>query len=288
MDISIEDLQYAAGFFDGDGCIQLEEKSNQKNTFVVNVRITNTNREVLDWFKARFNGHIGIQPPNRNVKTNKKCWYWKCESRIANTFLKTVIPFLVLKREQAQIAIDFQSRVKRGANRLTHEEIEIRRGMSTKICELKDTQHLIPYTEKLDLRYLAGFIDGEGNVCIYDVPGPHYELSMRVTNSNESVVRLLKNSFGGSVCKKEDGRDGPCFDWQIQGDSAAILLEDVLQCLICKRPHAVLAIEFQRAKEKLKKSEEVLRNHGPFFRSYQSKIADLNQGSEGVPFGTPS
>lgn len=289
MEISREELEYAAGFFDGEGCIQINPKKSQPNTFLVEVRITNTNLEVLQWFKNNFGGSVGSQPPNKDVKECKPCWYWAVACRIANAFLKTIIPFLVIKREQAQIAIDFQSKIKRGCNRLTTEEVQIRRNMSLRVDALKEIQHLVQYGRLPSINYISGFCDGEGKIHIYVVRGYH-ELSITVTNTNHQILVLLKEAFGGAVIGKVERdvvRNLPCSDWLLQGDPAEVLMKEMLRRFICKRAQAELGIEFQKKKNELKQSEARLLDHQHLFRPYMQKIAALNKGSGGVPFDTP-
>jgi hypothetical protein len=289
MNHSIEDIQYAAGFFDGEGCVQINPKKSQPNTFVAEVRITNTNLEVLEWHRTRFGGSIGVQPPNKKVKKNKKCWYWSTASLIANAYLKTIVPFLVIKREQVQIAIDFQARVKRGCNRLTSEEIETRRAMSVRVDELKKLQHLVAYENCPSQEYIVGFVDAESNIIIYRVRR-HYELALDVTNTNISILNHLKGKFGGAIiCKPDkDGRNFDCFDWSFQGDPASDLMSSMKSRLICKKPQVLLGIEFQQKKNELKNAHEKLHDHSDLFIPYKEKISALNRGVEWVPSGTHS
>ncbi len=47
--------EYAAGFMDGEGCINV---SSCRNSTYIRVLIVNTNREVLEMFQQRWGGDI--------------------------------------------------------------------------------------------------------------------------------------------------------------------------------------------------------------------------------------
>ena len=106
-----EVLAYMAGIVDGEGCIMIGRKSQGKGepprlTMIVNV--VNTNEWLIQWIKMQFGGNIRNRfPPNPRAKM---IWTWRVESKKAMEFLKLVMPYLQIKRPQAELAIQFQSR----------------------------------------------------------------------------------------------------------------------------------------------------------------------------------
>ena len=106
-----EVLAYMAGIIDGEGCILIGRKSQGKGksprlTLIVN--IVNTNEWLIQWIKMQFGGNIRNRfPPNPNAKM---IWTWRVESKKAMELLKLVLPYLQIKRPQAELAIQFQSR----------------------------------------------------------------------------------------------------------------------------------------------------------------------------------
>jgi len=99
--------QYAAGFFDGEGCVELREViSNYRYLEVrVRVRMTNTNQEVLERIKARFGGWLSrIKPPTKNSKAP---WTLTIGAREVETFLRAVAPYVIVKRAQLALALGY-------------------------------------------------------------------------------------------------------------------------------------------------------------------------------------
>lgn len=105
-------LAYIAGLFDGEGCIIIERSRPYNRATVrhwLHVSIANTNKEVLDWIQECFGGAVrrtGNPRGNRQV-----CWGWYIKSASALLFLTSLLPYLRIKRAQADIAIQFQIEV---------------------------------------------------------------------------------------------------------------------------------------------------------------------------------
>lgn len=116
MDSNI--IAYAAGLFDGDGCIT----TSGNNGF--RITLTNTDKRLLEFFQNNFGGNINNQSlphnPNHNV-----AWKW-IQSKRAD-LLSTLIllePFLISKKEQAQVTIEFLQKhnIKMKTNRKVSEQ----------------------------------------------------------------------------------------------------------------------------------------------------------------------
>ena len=94
--------QYAAGFMDGEGCINV---SSCRTTTYIRVLIVNTNREVLELFQQRWGGDI---KQNKQHKAHWKVSYtWRVSHAACLAFLQDIHPFLVVKRKQAEAAFIF-------------------------------------------------------------------------------------------------------------------------------------------------------------------------------------
>lgn len=94
--------QYAAGFMDGEGCINV---SSCRTSTYIRVLIVNTNREVLELFQQRWGGDI---TQNKRQKTHWKVSYtWRVSYAACRDFLKDIYPFLVIKKKQAEAAFIF-------------------------------------------------------------------------------------------------------------------------------------------------------------------------------------
>ena len=96
--------QYAAGFFDGEGCVNCA--STRNNTYV-RILIVNTNFEVLKTFQNTWGGDINL---NYKAKSHwKQAYTWRLQPKAATDFLNEILPFLIIKNQQAEAAIAFNN-----------------------------------------------------------------------------------------------------------------------------------------------------------------------------------
>ena len=103
-----EDLQYIAGFFDGEGSISLFCRGAVKyKTHQLQVQITNTDGDVLKWIDEVLGkeGHFHLKHRTGNQRS---CWDLQWTSLRAEKVLETLIPFLKTKRKQAELALEFR------------------------------------------------------------------------------------------------------------------------------------------------------------------------------------
>lgn len=102
-------LYYFAGFFDGEGCISV---TNPKRG--VRVVLTNTNLEVLEDFNKYFGvGKISMKKRTKKDIYNKPCYMWICWNRGAEKFLNEIAPFLRIKKQECEIALEFSKTMAR-------------------------------------------------------------------------------------------------------------------------------------------------------------------------------
>ncbi len=116
-------LAYTAGIVDGEGCITITNVGGGAyNKFLgVAVEVGNTNPWIAQFLKINFGGHSYVKK-HKNNPTWKNCHYWKVTSKSAVEFLKIILPYLQIKRPQAELAITFQSRKIYRTRNLTDEQ----------------------------------------------------------------------------------------------------------------------------------------------------------------------
>ncbi len=121
-----QDIVYASGFFDGEGNVHLAlDKRANPPRVVLMVTITNTRRDVLDWFKENFSGNVF--PVNVHPKRGHKRGYnWRLYSRSACMFLKSIYPYVKIKKEQVGIALTLYDTKNRRGKRRSQEEVDRR------------------------------------------------------------------------------------------------------------------------------------------------------------------
>lgn len=106
-----------AGFLDGEGYIGIVLQSPHKNRprespiYRLFVEIDSTYLPALERVRAIW-GVGNIKPyyrRNQNPKWNP-AWRWQVGANLASSILDSVLPYLCVKRRQAEVAIAFQSR----------------------------------------------------------------------------------------------------------------------------------------------------------------------------------
>lgn len=99
-------VAWAAGITDGEGCIALsrDKLSDTAESYSLRVSVSNTDPKMLDKLKAMFGGVISKH--GRKAKAHYlDQWCWRVGSKQAANFLQQVLPWLVTKRSQAELAI---------------------------------------------------------------------------------------------------------------------------------------------------------------------------------------
>jgi hypothetical protein len=133
------DLARLAAFIDGEGCIGIHEHKRKggRSTFYVRLEISNTDPRLAVWCKHTFGG--SYQTAKRPISPRARLKFpWGCVSKTATSLLRLCTPFLILKQEQADIALAFQATVKRvGVKGHSVEVIAYRRLLKEKLSRLK-------------------------------------------------------------------------------------------------------------------------------------------------------
>ena len=116
--------------------------------------------------------------------------------------------------------------------------------------------------EDTKLAYIAGIVDGEGCISVRK-RGIHGSLPLiSVVNTNWEVLKLIKDTFGGSISihnRPKTEASKWCYIWRQSCLPAAETLERLLPYLIVKKKHALLAIQLTtcNSKEALQITQEI-------------------------------
>lgn len=106
------DLAYVAGFFDGEGTIFIlyhnyKPFAHLRYALVIAVAQSGRFGELIcNWFKDNFGGLV-VNYHYRKWQ-RKRVWRWECRTALASKVLKQICPYLKNKKEQAELAIEFQ------------------------------------------------------------------------------------------------------------------------------------------------------------------------------------
>ena len=109
--ISERDKVYIAGLFDGEGHVFITEdmRPNYKTSLhILRTGVTNTYKPVIEWLFSIYPTTISKRVRHKNHPTWKPCYFWEASSKKALYFLKSIYPYLKIKKEQVRLAIEFQ------------------------------------------------------------------------------------------------------------------------------------------------------------------------------------
>jgi len=101
--------EYLAGFFDGEGCITLTKCGISKTgvqKYRVEIQVTNTVKTPLIEYEKLFGGSIHKQVRDHPLRD---CYKWTVTNKKAHKFLSTMIPYLIIKKDEALIALEWCS-----------------------------------------------------------------------------------------------------------------------------------------------------------------------------------
>ena len=146
---------YLAGIVDGEGTITIGRSENTAEKkgkyrhgqvytsvgFSVKASVKNTDLRLMKWLKKRFGGEFYKDTTNRNPNwKDAYVWFHAAESK--QEFLLSILPYLIIKRDQALVALEF---LRLGSDR----NPEKRQGLYEKIVALNQRGKLVE-TNTLD------------------------------------------------------------------------------------------------------------------------------------------
>ncbi len=139
MDI---DIIYLAGIVDGEGCINIVKyHKDNRYRYRLQLRVTNTNKELVDWIKDRCGGWI----TSRSRGSQRVVYEWVVTDQQAEYILEGMIDYLIIKRDRANIALDFRATYGKSQYRqggLNQETIDMRDAMKEAISKLNRGEEL--------------------------------------------------------------------------------------------------------------------------------------------------
>ena len=108
------DAAYVAGFLDGEGSIMLIGHGTWRESIGLRVVIAQSekNRAILDWISKITNiGNSTLKKAQNSKQDNGLTW--ACHADAAEGLLIQLLPFLKIKKKQAELGIKFQSQLRK-------------------------------------------------------------------------------------------------------------------------------------------------------------------------------
>lgn len=118
-EISLSEVCYLAGIIDGEGSINmaLNPKSG-RNYYRLLLNVTNNSRELIEWLHWTF----GDITHTNYIRYNGKDW--TASGKQVQELLKLVLPYLIIKKPQAELALTLNIAPYGGASRWSYSKEE--------------------------------------------------------------------------------------------------------------------------------------------------------------------
>lgn len=111
------DNSYAAGIFDGEGCVMISKRIEQRvlgeyRRYQVRTQLTSINPVVPYLFKEAYGGSVHYVDLKSAKNPNWRPQYdWIAVSRVASNFLRQILPHLLMKNEEAELALALEDSI---------------------------------------------------------------------------------------------------------------------------------------------------------------------------------
>lgn len=129
----MSDYAWAAGFFDGEGSVYLKP---YKRRHMPRIGASNNVREPIDRLAVLFGGSVWL----RGAQDGKRrgIWTWELNgAKRVRPALEAMLPYLLVKREQAEVMLAYVSEIGPGGKRLSEEQLETRDEIRLRLSALK-------------------------------------------------------------------------------------------------------------------------------------------------------
>jgi len=130
---------WAAGFFDGEGCVLIykaQDHRRPQDYHTLSLQVGQTTIAPLLLFRELWGGTISFSKAQQAKHADHYCW--RVTSRLAVQPLKEMLPYLLVKRAQAELGLKFTQllQVSHNRRRLSHEELQTREAARQAMREL--------------------------------------------------------------------------------------------------------------------------------------------------------
>lgn len=112
MTVTPEILAYCAGVVDSDGTIGIQKKQNrplQQCLFVPHVRVKQVEPQAVAVFRDAFGGSVFVEKPYSGGR--RAMFVWFVAHGLAENTLRAILPYLRIKREQAENALSLRDTI---------------------------------------------------------------------------------------------------------------------------------------------------------------------------------
>jgi hypothetical protein len=250
-------LIYTAGYFDGDAsfrCRKQLDKRDGYTRYAHGIRVTSVNPDIIYFFQNIYGGTIHIRKVSKIRMNSRDQYTLQIEGNNSNNLTKSLIPYLIEKKEEAQLLNKFvdhiykyeKSKIIDQLKIVKHQKNLLEETDKQKILDCRNT--IIPTKE--DFIYLAGFIDAE---CCLSFRQKYPILYFN--NTKAPIFYWIASRFGGYIyiCKKPFSNRRLKFQWVCVGKSLKEILQSIFPYLQYKKRNCKIILEFMKTYQTTKK-----------------------------------
>ena len=100
-DMSLEEKVWFAGIFDGEGCVAWPRR---KVINLIRLNLTSTSKALIDRI-VEITGTGKVAEVKSKSPRHSQAWTWSCYSKNATSILRQIHPWLIVKKEAADVAL---------------------------------------------------------------------------------------------------------------------------------------------------------------------------------------
>lgn len=122
------------------GCITVKKnwiKGRKYPGFQLLIVVAQVDKRPLEKLRSLFGGSI-LQ---ENIRKKNPCYTWYGRGITAINCLKSILPFLMVKKEEATTALEFENLIKSSGIQVTEQEREQRIIIHQKLKQMKDIKY---------------------------------------------------------------------------------------------------------------------------------------------------
>lgn len=137
-----EKLAYLAGIFDGEGHFSIVLYRALRKHFPI-VGVMNTDEGLMQWLSENYGGAIYHRKSPSNKAHWKARFEWRIYSAAIDRLIPAMLPFMVIKRRQAELLLRFRATFQQPVRRPISDELfATREAIRTELLATNDRRRI--------------------------------------------------------------------------------------------------------------------------------------------------
>lgn len=120
-------ISYLAGIIDGEGSIYIQSRNLKGSMdYFPRFQIVNTDKKLMDWIHQTFGGNLYTKNRLKHNPKWRTQYEWFTTRPLMDQLLDLITPFLICKKEHAQIMLEFRKTFKIRIKPVPKETLDFR------------------------------------------------------------------------------------------------------------------------------------------------------------------